>query len=103
MANKQQIAKWEARARAEGYLHRCAVALDIFVNVLTGGNEDETISARCWRWAQAQHTFILWHWLGRIVSMSLDWIQTDHGEAAASGDLERATTIEKLEEKKLGL
>ena len=41
--DKEQIKTAERHTREEGYIHHSLVALDIFVNVLTGGNEDETI------------------------------------------------------------
>ena len=43
------VTQQESQAADEGYLHRVLVALDIFLNVVFKGREDETISARSYR------------------------------------------------------
>ena len=87
------VAQQEAQAAAEGYLHRCLVAFDIFVNVLCRGREDETISARAYR-ASLQGK--LW---GRVLNGALNLIQTEHGAKACAGDLQRSQSIAATEEK----
>ena len=86
-------AKQEAGAAREGYLHRSLVALDIFANVLTGGYPDETISSRSARAAEAGK------WWGIAMSRFLNLFQSDHGAKAQAGDIERAKTVEHLEDK----
>src|SRR5690348_9761107 len=82
------VAVAESQAAAEGYPHRALVALDIFLNVLVlRGQQDETISAHAWRASLQGH---LW---GRALNGWLCWIQENHGQKAASGDLERARSV----------
>ena len=80
------VPKAEAKAAAEGYLHRALVAFDIFLNVIVlAGRQGETISS---------HAFIaslegkLW---GKLTNAWLNGFQSQHGAQAASGDLERST------------
>ena len=88
------VAQQEAQAAAEGYLHRCLVAIDVCANViLLRGRQGETISAHAYR-AALQNK--LW---GRILNGALNLIQSNHGAKAAAGDLERATSIADTEEK----
>lgn len=78
------------------WIHDSLVALDQFVNVITGGLPDETISARSQRAADRGNKFgkfMCW-WLGKI--------QKDHGHRAEQGDLNRAEAVEKTEEQALG-
>lgn len=91
-----QIVKQEERAGKEGYLHRTLVALDQFANVVSGGNPDETISARSARAAARGGA------IGKFMCWWLDKIQPNHGEKAEAGDLERATKVEQIESKALG-
>lgn len=74
------------------FLHRNLVSLDMFGNTLTGGVNDETISSRAQRNADAGNP------LGKVISKGLDVIQKDHGHRAEGGDLRRAEVVEKLEE-----
>ena len=83
----------ELQASKEGYLHRVLVALDIFLNVVFKGREDETISARSYRAALEGK---IW---GRIMNAFLDIFQSNHGAKAAAGDLERANSIAVTENK----
>jgi hypothetical protein len=72
-------------------MHRSLVGLDQFVNVLTGGKNDETISARSQRAADRGNKFgqfMCW-WLGKI--------QPDHGHKAEAGDLRRAEEVKQTE------
>ena len=79
------VAKAEAKAAAEGYLHRCLVALDIFMNVVFfAGRQGETMSTHAWIASQSGK---LW---GKLMNRWLDGFQKDHGPQAASGDLERS-------------
>lgn len=88
------VAQQEAQAAAEGYPHRCLVALDVFVNVVVFfGRQGETISAHAYRAALAGH---MW---GRVLNYLLNIVQSNHGAKAAAGDLERATSIAATEEK----
>ena len=82
------VAKEEAQADAEGWLHRSLVAFDICCNVIFfRGRQGETISSHCYRAALEGH---LW---GKILNGALDLIQTNHGADAAAGDLARAKSI----------
>lgn len=89
------IPKQEAKTAREGYLHRSLVGLDQFVNVLTGGNPDETISSRSQR-AAARGDLV-----GKFMTWWLSKLQSQHGLKAEAGDLERATSIADLETKSL--
>ena len=88
------VAKQETQAAAEGYLHRCLVAIDICANVIVfKGRQGETISAHAYRAALANKTW------GQVLNGALSLIQKDHGAKAAAGDLERAMSIAATEEK----
>ena len=78
------------------YIHNSLVALDQFVNVVTGGLPDETISARSQRAADRGN------WFGKFMCWWLGKIQTDHGHKAEQGDLARAEEVEKTEAAALG-
>jgi hypothetical protein len=47
-----QLARQEAQAEKEAYLKRALIGLDMFMNVLTDGDPDETISSRSARAAE---------------------------------------------------
>jgi hypothetical protein len=87
-----QTVTQEQQAAKDGYLHRDAVGLDEFINVLTDGHLDETISSRAARAAVVGNKW------GIDMSKFLDIFQKDHGPKAVSGDLERAEADETLEE-----
>lgn len=91
----EQIKKAESNAAKEGYLHRALVGLDQFINVITGGLPDETISARSQRAANKGNPF------GKFMSWWLGKIQKNHGEKAQAGDEARADKIEDIETKSL--
>jgi hypothetical protein len=75
----------EEKAAAEGYLHRCLVALDIFMNVIFfAGKQGETMSTHAWIESMSG---ALW---GKLMNRWLDGFQSNHGPQAASGDLERS-------------
>jgi hypothetical protein len=76
-----QIAAQEQQAAHEKYLMRALVGFDQFVNVLTDGDPDETISARASRAAQKGKGW------GVELSRMLDVFQRDHGAKAQAGDL----------------
>ncbi len=87
-----QLAEQEAQAAHEAYLHRCVVALDQFMNVMTDGDPDETISSRAARAAEKGKPW------GVAMSRFLNLFQKDHGAKAQAGDLERAQAVVKLED-----
>lgn len=96
----EQVQEAEQRAAKEGYIHKVLVGFDDFWNVATGGQVDETISARVGRVSkdpQAKHAL-----LAKVLNHVLDWIQPSHGSLAAAGDLERAKAVEQTEDKTLG-
>ena len=101
----KEIRKAERNTRKEDYIHRALVALDIFVNVLTGGNEDETISSRVRRISDA-HKGWSWNpgvWIAKTLNWFLNRLQADHGQHAEAGDLERAEMVEHIEDKALDI
>lgn len=87
-----QVALQEAQAAKEGYIKRDLIALDMGVNVLTGGLPDETISSRWARGAEQGHK------LDELGSKFLDLFQKDHGAKAQAGDVERASNVVKTED-----
>jgi hypothetical protein len=94
----QDVVPTELRASKEGYVHRALVALDIFVNVIVLlGEQGQTISSHAWMAAQERK---MW---GKAMTTWLDWIQPNHGQQAASGDLERATNSATILHKFLGV
>ena len=95
--SNQQIREYELRAIHEGWLHEDAVAFDQFLNVLAlHGKPDETMSAHFQRLADAGNKF------GKFMIWWLDKIQSEHGQRAQAGDLERAETVEDTEAGSLG-
>ena len=88
---RYETAEQERRTASENYVHRALVALDQFVNVLTGGYPDETISSRSAR--AAEHGYF---W-GVTMSWFLDLFQSNHGAKAQAGDAERAREVVDLE------
>lgn len=92
------VAAAEARSASEGYPHRVLVAFDIFCNVVFFfGEQDETISTHAYRAS-------LWgHYWGRFMTWWLNMMQPNHGQLAASGDLERATARVSILSKLLGI
>jgi hypothetical protein len=93
----QQIQTDESRASKEGYIHRTLVGLDQFVNVIAGGNPDETISSRSER-AAKRGDFV-----GKAMCWWLDKLQKNHGEQAEAGDLERSTNVQNIEDNALNV
>ena len=87
-----QQAIQEAQASKEGFVKRNLIAIDDLGNTLTGGHNDETISARTARDAEQGR------WLGKVISRGLNLFQKNHGAKAIAGDLERAQTIVQVEE-----
>ena len=71
----------EKQAAAEAYPKRFLIALDMFMNVLTDGDPDETISSRAARAATQHKTW------GIEMSKFLDLFQSDHGAKAQAGDV----------------
>lgn len=100
-----QVRQAEKNAAAEGFLHRVAVAADQDLNVDTGGLPDETISSRvrrisdahpCWGWNPGV-------WLAKALNVGLNLVQSDHGQHAQAGDLERALKVAATEQVALNL
>lgn len=85
-----KVARTEYEATHHSYLGRDAVALDDFVDALTDGPLDETISARMARWATESKFGTFKHFIGTKVCQGLNLIDKDHGAGAEIGDLARA-------------
>lgn len=108
MANQltpAQIRQAEKNAANETFAHKALVALDQDVNVDTGGLPDETISSRVRRISDA-HPRRGWNpgvWLAKALSAGLNLIQSDHGQRAQAGDLERALKVAEAEQVALGV
>jgi hypothetical protein len=87
-----------------GYWWTLVIALDVFVNAFIPkwllGNTvlGETISARCGRFATAQHT----NWLARGIAWLLNALQIDHTQKAVAGSLARFRRGVELETQALG-
>jgi len=90
--NPQQTATEESQAAHEAYIHRFLVGFDQFMNVVTDGDPDETISSRAARAAEKGKKW------GVDLSKFLNLFQKDHGADAQAGDLERAQAVATLEE-----
>lgn len=54
------------------YLFRVGVALDIFVNVLLGGQINQTFSARNWQWKRDKKPNVVW-----LIDLIIFW-DSDH-------------------------
>lgn len=92
----------ESQAAHEGFLRRDLIALDDLGNtVLLDGKNDETMSSHFARMATEDHG--VEQKIGKLASEGLDLLQGDHGAKAQAGDLERAKTVEALEENSPGL
>ena len=89
----QQTAAQELKASQEAYPKRFLIALDMFMNVITDGDPDETISSRSARAAQQGKSW------GIEMSKFLDLFQKDHGAKAVAGDVARAADIQVIEDK----
>jgi hypothetical protein len=91
-----QLARQEAQAEKEAYLKRALIGLDMFMNVLTDGDPDETISSRSARAAEkGKHS-------GIFMSKFLDVFQHDHGAKAQAGDVARAQAVIATEDSSSG-
>jgi hypothetical protein len=92
------IALAMAKSNDEGRIHHWLNAFDIFLNVtFMNGQNDETMSAHCWRAANEGH---LW---GKAMNWWLEGFQPHHGYQAACGDLQRALNRAAVEKKALGI
>jgi hypothetical protein len=89
--------------KVKAYLLRCALGLDMFANVLTGGHLDETISSRVRRASDTHpHTSGLPSvWIAKVLNSMLNDIQADHGHLAEQGDLTRAGYVQTIEQQAL--
>jgi hypothetical protein len=92
-----QAATQEGRAEHEEYLKRALIGLDMFVNVLTDGDPDETISSRSARAAERGQRW------GIVMSKFLDIFQHDHGAKAQAGDVARAQSVIAVEDASGGI
>jgi hypothetical protein len=116
--NPRQIQQAEQKTDKENFPHRVAVALDQDLNVDAGGLPDETISSRVRRisdahpgwnpanWAAAPAPWrvgVLGVWFAKALNAGLNVVQTDHGQHAQVGDLERALKAAETERKALGI
>ncbi len=82
-----ETAAEEQQAAREAYVHRVLVAFDQFMNVVSDGDPDETISARAARAAEKGKPW------GVGLSKFLNLFQKDHGAKAQAGDVERAEKV----------
>lgn len=94
-----RAARWLTGVRR--YLLDSLIAFDMFVNVLTGGTWDQTISSRVQYVSSEHHSWRrLWRSPGILIAKlllgGLDWIQRNHGALAEAGDTVRAEAIVTL-------
>lgn len=104
--NPQQVQQAEKQSLKKPYLYRLFRSADKFVNAVTGGNEDETISDRVWRVTQAHPNYHGWNpgvWLAKGLNAGLNVVQKNHGAMAAAGSLADAEKVEDQEAKALGV
>lgn len=97
-----KLARTDYEAAHTGYFGRLARAFDVFCNVIFGGLQDETISARMGRWA-TEDTGVR-KWIGTLLAKGLNVVDADHCAAAEESDKERAEVVistETLAETKL--
>ncbi|HXN98587.1 MAG TPA: hypothetical protein VN881_05900 [Candidatus Acidoferrales bacterium] len=81
------VQQQEQQAEHEKYLHRMLVGLDQFLNVVTDGDPDETISARSARAAEKGRPW------GLAMCKFLNVFQKNHGPKAQAGDVARADAV----------
>ena len=94
----ENIAIAMEKTNHESRLHRWLVAFDIFLNVtFMNGQNDETMSAHCWRASLAGHKW------GAAMNWWLEGFQPHHGYQAACGDLQRSLNRAAIEKKALGI
>ena len=87
----EQVALQEQQTLHEDYLHRLAVSCDQFMNVVTDGLPDETISSRAQRMSEQGNEF------ATLLIKVLDIIEKQHGEKAQVGDATRAEVVKEIE------
>lgn len=87
-----EYAEQKKQVSREGYVNRSLVAIDQCINVITGGNPDETISSRLARAAERGSRF------GILGSKFLNLFQPNHGVGAQAGDVERAEAVISVEQ-----
>ena len=92
----EELVEYELHAVHESWWHSDLVAFDQFLNAITGGKPDETISARSQRLADQGNKF------GKFMIWWLDKIQSRHGQKAQAGDLARSEQVEDTEARSLG-
>ena len=84
MLTEAQIAQAKLNAAHHRYFQRVLTGLDDFLNVVTDGSLDDTISARAARAAAEGNEF------AKLLNWGLGKLQPEHGALANAGDLERA-------------
>lgn len=96
--NAAFIAKYEARAAVEGWVHRILVVFDIGCNVFfMRGQQDETMSAHGYRAAVEGKQW------GKVFEYWLSLMQPQHGPKALIGDSYRAKNRLATNQKILGI
>ncbi|VVB52081.1 Uncharacterised protein [uncultured archaeon] len=102
--DQPQVIAWGQKALTHNYVQRVLCGLDQFLNVLTYGNLDETMSARSSRWFRSKgYEWFAWRKFAQFMCWWLDAVQSLHGLKAEAGDLARAMKIVNLERADLGL
>ena len=86
-----KLARTDAEAATTGYLGRLARAFDVFMNVLLGGLQDETISSRMGRWSTEDAGFR--KWFGTLIVRGLNLVDPNHSAVAEESDKERAEIV----------
>lgn len=99
-----EVIAWATKAAGHNYFQRLLCGFDMFLNVIFGGNLDETISSRVHRWMVSKNPeFFLWRWTATWIIWLCDLVQTAHGVKANAGDMIRALNELNLARKTLGL
>jgi len=94
--NAEQTKQAELDAENEPYPVRVAEALDVDLNVDTGGLQDETLSARFARWAYTKKG--VRGGIGRLMCRALNLAQNDHGAHAVAGAVGHAEKVIETEQ-----
>jgi len=92
----EQTQQAEMDAENEPYPVRVAEALDVDLNVDTGGLQDETLSARFARWAYTKKG--VRGAVGRFMCRALNIAQKDHGAHAVAGAVGHAEKVIEAEQ-----
>ncbi|MDO5058768.1 MAG: hypothetical protein Q4D82_02360 [Neisseria sp.] len=79
------------------YLYRLAIASDQWLNALTGGFADETLSSRIWRNSQTPQPRRRWQILLKTVNTLFFW-QKNHCRGAFERERERKHFPDELKQ-----